>query len=67
MTHGGAVNDPVKVLLLRAEGHSNKLVAQQLGRNEKTVECHATEILSRLDARNMIDAIRIATKLKLIA
>lgn len=57
----------LKVLLLRAEGHSNKLVAQQLGRNEKTVECHVTEILRRLDARNMIDAIRIATKLRMIA
>jgi len=27
---------------------------------------HVTEILRRLGARNMIDAIRIATKLKLI-
>jgi DNA-binding CsgD family transcriptional regulator len=56
----------LKVLLMRAEGLSNKQVAQNLGRHEKTVECHVTEILRRLDARNMIDAIRIATKLKLI-
>ena len=48
------------------EGLSNKQVAQNLGRHEKTVECHVTEILRRLDARNMIDAIRIATKHKLI-
>ena len=41
-------------------------LAQALGRHEKTVECHVTEILRRLEARNMIDAIRIATKLKLI-
>ena len=51
---------------MRSEGLSNKQVAQAMGRHEKTVECHVTEILRRLDARNMIDAIRIATKMKLI-
>lgn len=56
----------LKVLLLRSEGFSNRQVAQELGRHEKTVECHVTEILRRLDARNMIDAIRIATRKKLI-
>ena len=56
----------MKVLAMRSEGLSNKQVAQTLGRHEKTVECHVTEILRRLDARNMIDAIRIATRLKLI-
>ena len=56
----------LKVLLMRAEGLSNKQVAQSMGRHEKTVECHVTEILRRLEARNMIDAIRIAQKLKLI-
>ena len=56
----------LKVLLMRSEGLSNKQVAQAMGRHEKTVECHVTEILRRLDARNMIDAIRIATKMKLI-
>lgn len=56
----------LKVLLMRADGLSNKMVAQAMNRHEKTVECHVTEILRRLGARNMIDAIRIATKLKLI-
>src|SRR5262245_27452126 len=56
----------LKVLMMRAEGLSNKQVAQSMDRHEKTVECHVTEILRRLDARNMIDAIRIATKHKLI-
>jgi LuxR family quorum sensing-dependent transcriptional regulator len=56
----------LKVLLMRSEGLSNKQVAQALGRHEKTVECHVTEILRRLEARNMIDAIRIANKFKLI-
>jgi DNA-binding CsgD family transcriptional regulator len=56
----------LKVLVMRAEGLSNKQVAVQLGRHEKTVECHVTEILRRLDARNMIDAIRIATRLRML-
>lgn len=56
----------LKVLVMRSEGLSNKQVAMNLGRHEKTVECHVTEILRRLDARNMIDAIRIATRQKLI-
>jgi DNA-binding NarL/FixJ family response regulator len=56
----------LKVLVMRSEGLSNKQVAQSLGRHEKTVECHVTEILRRLEARNMIDAIRIATRLKLL-
>lgn len=56
----------LRVLLMRSEGMSNKQVAQTLGRHEKTVECHVTEILRRLEARNMIDAIRIATRMKLI-
>jgi len=55
-----------RVLLMRSEGLSNKQVAQEMARHEKTVECHVTEILRRLEARNMIDAIRIATKRKLI-
>ena len=56
----------LKVLVMRSEGMSNKQVAQAMGRHEKTVECHVTEILRRLGARNMIDAIRIATRRKLI-
>ena len=56
----------LKVLLMRSEGMSNKQVAVAMSRHEKTVECHVTEVLRRLQARNMIDAIRIATKLKLI-
>ncbi|HVY89019.1 MAG TPA: autoinducer binding domain-containing protein [Hyphomonadaceae bacterium] len=56
----------LKVLLMRADGLSNKQVAQAMGRHEKTIECHVTEVLRRLEARNMIDAIRIASKHKLI-
>jgi LuxR family transcriptional regulator, quorum-sensing system regulator BjaR1 len=56
----------LKVLLMRAEGMSNRAVAAAMNRHEKTIECHVTQILRRLDARNMIDAIRIASRRKLI-
>jgi DNA-binding NarL/FixJ family response regulator len=56
----------MRVLLMRAEGMSNRDIAGLMQRREKTVECHVTEILRRLEARNMIDAIRIATRHKLI-
>ena len=56
----------LRVLMMRSEGLSNKAVAQAMNRHEKTVECHVTEILRRLEARNMIEAIRIATNRKLI-
>jgi DNA-binding NarL/FixJ family response regulator len=56
----------LKVLHMRSDGLTNKQVAIHMRRHEKTVECHVTEVLRRLGARNMIDAIRIATKLKLI-
>ncbi len=56
----------LRVLLMRAQGLSNKEIANLMGRQEKTVECHITEILRRLQARNMIDAIRIATLQKVL-
>ena len=56
----------LKVLMMRPEGMSNKQVAMTMKRHEKTIECHVTEVLRRLEARNMIDAIRIAAKRKLI-
>lgn len=62
----GLSRTQLKVLTMRSEGLTNKQVAIHMGRHEKTVECHVTEILRRLGARNMIDAIRIATKSKLI-
>jgi DNA-binding NarL/FixJ family response regulator len=56
----------LRVLLMRAEGLSNRDIAGLMARKEKTVECHVTEILRRLEARNMIDAIRIATLQRVI-
>ncbi len=51
----------LKVLRMRSEGLTNRDIAQAMSRTEKTIECHVTEILRRLGARNMIDAIRIAS------
>jgi DNA-binding CsgD family transcriptional regulator len=62
----GLSKTQLKVLMMRAEGMSNKQVALTMKRHEKTIECHVTEVLRRLEARNMIDAIRIAAKRKLI-
>jgi len=56
----------LKVLLMRADGMSNRSVAEAMGRHEKTIECHVTQILRRLEARNMLDALRIASRRKLI-
>ena len=50
----------MQVLQMRAEGWSNIEVAARTGTVPKTVESHVTQILRRLKARNMIDAIRIA-------
>lgn len=55
-----------EVLRLRAEGHSNVEVAARVGTVPKTVESHVTQILRRLKARNMIDAIRIAKEMRLL-
>lgn len=56
----------MKVLALRAEGLRVKQIAARLGRHPKTIETHVTAILRRLEARNMIEAIKTATRLKLI-
>ena len=56
-----------QVLQMRAEGLTNVEVAARTGTVAKTVESHVTQILRKLKARNMIDAIRIAKDLRLLA
>lgn len=56
----------LKVLAMRTDGMSNQDIARVLGRKEKTIECHVTQILARLEARNMMDAARIAAAIALI-
>lgn len=57
----------IQVLRMRAEGLSNVEVAARTGTVAKTVESHVTQILRRLKARNMIDAIRIAKDLRILS
>jgi len=56
----------LQVLALRAAGLSNQDVAGQLSTTTKTVESHVTEIIKRLKARNMIDAVQIGQRMRLI-
>jgi len=56
----------LQILSLRAAGLSNHEIAVRLNRAEKTIESHVTEILRRLEARNMIEAVLIAQRLTLI-
>lgn len=56
----------LKVLMMRAGGMPNKQVALTIKRHEQTLACHVREVLRRLEARNMIDTIRIARKHSLI-
>lgn len=56
----------LQVLALRAAGLSNQDVASHLSSTTKTVESHVTEILKRLKAKNMIDAVQIGQRMGLI-
>jgi two-component system response regulator FixJ len=41
-------------------GHSNKMAAHVLGISTRTVEFHRARIMSKLNARNMTDLLRVA-------
>lgn len=56
----------LQVLALRAAGLSNQQVAAQMSTVPKTIESHVTEIKKRLKAKNMIDAVQIAQRMRLI-
>ncbi len=56
----------LQVLAMRAVGMSNLEVANQQGRKLKTIESHVTEIIKRLKARNMMEAVQIAQRMQLI-
>ena len=53
-----------EVLELVAEGHSNKEVARHLYLSEKTIKHHMTNILSKLQVRNRVEAALIAHQAK---
>lgn len=56
----------VQVLQLLAEGHPNRVLAQQLFVAETTVKAHLRNITAKLAARNRTDAVAIARRIGLI-
>ncbi|MES2837863.1 MAG: response regulator transcription factor [Bacteroidota bacterium] len=55
-----------EVLLLIAEGLSNKEIATKLFLSTRTVDAHRYNIMQKLEARNTAELIKIAVKHKLI-
>ena len=56
----------LEVLELRAKGLTNKAIAQYLHLSEETIKSHTKNIITKLEASNMSNAIYIASKLGLI-
>ena len=56
-----------EVLVLLAEGLTNKAIAQRLTISEHTVKFHVNAILSKLEAQSRTDAVVRATRLGIIA
>lgn len=54
-----------EVLQLIAEGHTNQAAADILNISAKTVETHRTNLVKKLEARNLPDLVRIALKYRL--
>lgn len=54
-----------EVLQLIAEGHTNQAAAHILNISAKTVETHRTNLVKKLEARNLPDLVRIALKYRL--
>jgi len=43
-----------------AQGHPNKTIAYDLGCSSRTVEVHRASLMTKLDVRNLSEALRIA-------
>jgi DNA-binding NarL/FixJ family response regulator len=56
----------VQVLQLIAEGKSTKQVALDLDISAKTVECHRTQLMERLDLHDIASLVRFAIKVGLL-
>ena len=54
-----------EVLQLIAEGHTNQAAGHILNISAKTVETHRTNLVKKLEARNLPDLVRIALKYRL--
>lgn len=57
----------IEVLQLVAEGETNKKISDLLHISVKTVEKHRASLMSKLEAKNIADLIRIAIKHRLIS
>lgn len=55
-----------EILRLIAEGHTNNEMAKLLRISVKTVERHRTNLMSKLNAHNLVELIRVAVKRGLI-
>ena len=49
-----------EMLLLIGKGHTNNQMAQRMGVSIKTVERHRTHLMQKLNARNLVELIRVA-------
>ncbi len=56
-----------EILQLVAEGKSTKEVAQVLGLSVKTVETHRSQIMDRLDIRDLAGLVRYAVRTGLVS
>jgi len=59
-------NQEQQVLILIAEGLSNKEIASQLFIAETTVKSHVSKILAKLNAKRRTEAVRIGRELEII-
>ncbi|MGB4813351.1 MAG: response regulator [Methylophilaceae bacterium] len=48
------------VMLLAVQGHTNKVIARELGISHRTVEIHKSKIMHKTGAINLLDLARIA-------
>jgi len=55
-----------EVLVLLAEGQSNKEIAFSLNISVRTVEAHKSRVMSKLNLRSLAQLIRYAVKNKLV-
>lgn len=57
----------MEVLRGLAEGHSNKVIARQLGMTEATVKAHSSAIFRSLSVANRAQAVRVARQLGMLS
>ena len=55
------------ILLMLDQGHTNHVIALQLGLSEKTVKNHVTGLFRALDVDNRLQAVHLARNIRLIA